>query len=122
MTKQIMMLLTLILLVGCSMDRGKNGNGSNLGNDFKEEALFIIDSLNICIENFGFSERLRKEIDTFFEQDHTQQEEEIEKKIASIYMTFLGKTNFKNKNAATNKELFSQLKKEIDEVRNLLTE
>ncbi|QUL56311.1 hypothetical protein KDC22_07340 [Paenibacillus tritici] len=104
------------------MDRSENGNGSNLGNDFKEDALFIVDSLEICIDKFGFSEELREEINAFSEQNHSKQEEEIEKKIASIYMEFLGKTNFKNKNAATNKELFSQLKKEIDEVRNLVAE
>ncbi|WP_438497571.1 hypothetical protein [Paenibacillus sp. IHBB 3054] len=104
------------------MDRGGNGRNSNLGNDFKEEVLFIIDSLNSCINNFGFSERLRKEIDAFFERDHTKQEEETEKKIASIYMAFLGKTNFKIQNTATNKELFNQLKKEMDEVRTSLIE
>lgn len=119
--KIIIILFTLILIVGCAMDKTEKENGFNLENDFTEDALFIIDSLDICIENFGFSETLRKEVDAFFEQEHSIQEEEIGKKIASIYMAFLGKTDFKNKESTSNKELFSHLKKEINEVRDLLT-
>lgn len=37
-------------------------------------------------------------------------------------MAFLGKTDFKNKESTSNKELLSQLKKEIAEVRELLND
>ncbi|MEK4516724.1 hypothetical protein NSS64_15670 [Paenibacillus sp. FSL H8-0122] len=103
------------------MDKTETEN-FNLENDFRDEALFIIDSLQICIDNFGFSESLRKEIDIFFEQEHSIHEEDISGKIAGIYMAFLGKTDFKNKESTSNKELLSQLKKEIAEVRELLND
>lgn len=117
----IMLILNSILIMGCEMDKTETEN-SNLENDFKDEALFIIDSLQICIDNFGFSESLRKEIDIFFEQEHSIHEEDISSKIAGIYMAFLGKTDFKNKESTSNKELLSQLKKEIAEVRELLND
>lgn len=117
----VMIILNSILMMGCDMDKTEKGN-FDLENDFKEDALFIIDSLQICIDSFGFSESLRKEIDIFFEQKHSIHEEEIEEKIASIYMAFLGKTDFKNKESTSNTELFSQLKKEIAEVRELLND
>lgn len=117
----LMLILNSILIMGCDMDKTETEN-FNLENDFKEDALFIIDSLQICIDNFGFSESLRKEIDIFFEQEHSIHEEDISGKIAGIYMAFLGKTDFKNKESTSNKELLSQLKKEIAEVRELLND
>lgn len=117
----IMLILNSILIMGCEMDKTETEN-FNLENDFRDEALFIIDSLQICIDNFGFSESLRKEIDIFFEQEHSIHEEDISGKIAGIYMAFLGKTDFKNKESTSNKELLSQLKKEIAEVRELLND
>lgn len=117
----IMLILNSILIMGCEMDKTETEN-FKLENDFRDEALFIIDSLQICIDNFGFSESLRKEIDIFFEQEHSIHEEDISGKIAGIYMAFLGKTDFKNKESTSNKELLSQLKKEIAEVRELLND
>lgn len=66
------------------------------GQDFQSESLSIVDLLRYCIENKGFNEKIRLEIDDFYGISYPDQHEEIKKEISSVYMAFLGKTDFKN--------------------------
>lgn len=76
---------------------------------FKEDALYIIDLLKLCIEKKGFNENVRKEINLFFETDYEDCDPQIEKEIASVYMLFLAKTNFKNVETLENKQHLQKL-------------
>lgn len=112
--KEFFLLLALInLLSGCSM-------GSNQKPSFQQEALEVLEVLEICIENFGFSESSRLELDEFFESKHNEEDKTIKKNIASMYMAFLGKTNFKDRNDPKNKELFGKLLTEVNEIKEQL--
>lgn len=109
----VLILLSVFLFMGCSMDNKKN-------HDFRQDALNVLETLDICIENFGFPEAARLEMNEFFDTKHKENTKEIKKRIASVYMAFLGKTNFRDKNDPKNKDLFEGLLREIEEINLLL--
>lgn len=62
----------LILLSGCSMNNKQKSN-------FKEDALDILETLEICIENFGFPEDAKLELDKFFYTNYKENTKKIKK-------------------------------------------
>lgn len=89
---------------------------------FVEDALECVELLHLGIEHVGFNNKARRTIDSFFDNDYRQGEVEtnIKKKISSVYMAFLGKTNFKDSVDPKNKTLFSDLVSELNLIENEL--
>jgi hypothetical protein len=102
--------VVFILMSGCSMDKKSD---IHLEDGFNQEALYIIELLRICMNQFGLPENIRTRINEFFEEDHSESQKHIIKGISSVYMAFLGKTNFGDKEDAKNKELFEKLSFEL---------
>jgi hypothetical protein len=48
--------------------------------------------------------------------------ENITRRISGVYMAFLSKTNFKLKTAESNRLLFTQLKQELEEIKQALSD
>lgn len=89
---------------------------------FLDDALECTDVLSLGIEYFGFNDRARKTMDSFFDYEYQQGEIEkrIKKKLSSAYMAFLGKTNFRDKSDISNKVLFDQILGELAEIKEEL--
>ncbi|MGO4548428.1 hypothetical protein AB4Z29_26925 [Paenibacillus sp. 2TAB23] len=89
---------------------------------FYNNALDCTDLLSIGMEYFGFNDRARKTMDSFFDYEYQQCEIEqrIKKKLASAYMAFLGKTNFRDRSDINNKVLFDKLSGELAEIKEEL--
>lgn len=101
--------------------RNQNVNSSQIeGKDFSEDALYVVDLLRYCIENRGFNEKIRFEIDDFYGISYLEQNEEIKKEIASVYMAFLGKTDFKNIDSEKNDKLLKGLLQDLDEIEEAI--
>lgn len=107
----------LLLMSGCSMKEGTKQQKV-----FVEDALECVELLHLGIEYVGFNSKARRTIDSFFEKDYGQGEVEanIKKKISSVYMAFLGKTNFKDSADPNNKTLFSGLVSELNLIEDEL--
>jgi len=90
--------------------------GANQPKVFVEDARDCVELLHLGIEHVGFNSKARRTIDSFYEKNYGQGEDEasIKKKISSVYMAFLGKTNFKNSADPNNKTLFSNLVAELN--------
>ncbi|WP_422658093.1 lipoprotein [Paenibacillus sp. EC2-1] len=116
MNKILVMISIILLLSGCSMDREKSTNV-----EFNDDAVYIVDLLRQCITLFGFSEDVRVVVDDFSEMAYDEDKEGIKKRILSVYMAFLGKTNFKDKDDPNNNTLHDQLLKELDEIELILS-
>ncbi|WP_214607689.1 hypothetical protein, partial [Mycobacterium tuberculosis] len=65
-------------------------------NEFKEDAEYVVDVLEASIEKKGLPKSEIERLDKFFENDYQDKEKDIQMKLISIYMAFLGKTDFKN--------------------------
>lgn len=91
---------------------------------FSNNALECIDLLTWGIECFGFNDRARKTMDSFFDFEYQQGEFEqrIKKNIASAYMAFLGTTNFRDRSDINNKILFDKILSELLEINEELKE
>ncbi len=78
---------------------------------FYNDALDCTDLLSLGMEYFGFNDRARKTMDSFFDYEYQQGEieEKIKKNLASTYMAFLGKSNFSDRSDIKNKILFDKL-------------
>lgn len=107
-TKLISSFLLILLQMGCNM-----ANESN----FVYEATYVVEVLEASIENKGFPKSEIVRIDNFFDMDLFREEENrIQEKLMSVYMAFLGKTNFKNIDSDENNKLFKQLIMELNEI------
>lgn len=89
---------------------------------FYNDAIECVDLLSLGIEYFGFNDRARKTMDSFFDYEYQQGEieQKIKGKLASAYMAFLGKTNFRDKSDVNNKVLFETLSGELAEIKEEL--
>ncbi|WP_440110687.1 hypothetical protein [Paenibacillus sp. QZ-Y1] len=105
--KMSVSMFLIFLIVGCSM---KNEP------EFKSEAIYVVDVLEASIENRGFPKSEKPRIEGFFELDCTEEEEDIQNRLISIYMAFLGKTDFRNTDTEENKKLFKQLIYELEKI------
>jgi len=92
--------------------------------DFNEDAFYIVELIQTCIEQFGFNDEIRECINEFMEEEYASvpYSDDVKTKIASVYMAFLGKTNVSNKNDPKNTKLHEGLLYELDSIRNLLSE
>lgn len=119
MTK-IIISLTILILMGCPMGN-QNVNSSQIeGKDFGEDALYVVDLLRLCIEKRGFNEEVRLEIDRFYETSYESKDRAIVKNISSVYMAFLGKTDFKNIDSEKNDKLLKGLLQDLDEIEEAI--
>lgn len=100
------------------MNNQKEVNSNS--NPFKEDALYVIDLLKLCIEKKAFNESVRKEINQFYDTDYEHEDLQISKEIASVYMAFLGKTDFKNLEKYENEQHFKRLIDELDFIEKKL--
>lgn len=99
----------------------QNINSSQIeGENFGEDALYVVDLLRLCIEKRGFNEKIRLEIDDFYGISYPKQNEKIKKEIASVYMAFLGKTDFKNIDSEKNDKLLKGLLQDLDEIEETI--
>ncbi|MFS0871811.1 hypothetical protein [Paenibacillus xylanilyticus] len=106
-TKLIISLLLILFQVGCSMSNES---------DFVNEAMYVVEVLEASIEHKAFPKSERARIEEFFERELSQEEAGIQEKLISVYMAFLGKTDFKNTNSEENKTLFEQLNIELNAI------
>lgn len=111
------LLSCLLFISGCSMKEGAKQQKV-----FVEDALECVELLYLAIEYVGFNSNARRTIDSFFEKDYGQGEVEasVKGKISSVYMAFLGKTDFKDSKNPNNETLFSDLVSELNLVENEL--
>ncbi|WP_411342702.1 hypothetical protein ACE3MZ_13635 [Paenibacillus sp. WLX1005] len=83
---------------------------------FKEDSLYIVDLLKLCIEKKGFNESIRTEINKFYETNYEDEDPQISEEIASVYMAFLGKTDFKNLDSDASKKHLKLLLSELEHI------
>ncbi|WNS45723.1 hypothetical protein [Paenibacillus sp. MMS20-IR301] len=90
--------------------------------EYRLAALGSIGILESCLEQSAFTEKTRQQMNHFFGlSSEPAGAESITRRIAGVYMAFLGKTNFKNKDSDHNSRLFTQLKQELGEIKALLS-
>jgi hypothetical protein len=99
----------------------KNNTGGTAG-EYRQAALGSIGVLESCLEKLSFSELTRQQMNQFFGQTGPVEAENITRRISGVYMAFLSKTNFKVKAAESNSLLFIQLKHELDEIKQAISE
>ncbi|MEK3700374.1 hypothetical protein [Paenibacillus sp. FSL R10-2199] len=98
---------------------------SNTGTagEYRQAALGSIVVLESCLEKFAFTELTRQQMNQFFRLSSGPAEaENITRRISGVYMAFLSKTNFKHKTAESNRLLFTQLKQELEEIKQALSD
>lgn len=117
---KIVISLAILIVMGCPMGNEIRDDSKLEGQDFQSESLYIVDLLRYCIENKGFNEKIRLEIDDFYGISYPKQNEKIKKEIASVYMAFLGKTDFKNIDSEKNDKLLKGLLQDLDEIEEAI--
>ncbi|MFD1883906.1 hypothetical protein [Paenibacillus wenxiniae] len=100
------------------MNTTKESNSNSY--TFEEDAFYIIGLLKICIEKKEWNESVRIEINQFYETDYEDENPQISKEIASVYMAFLGKTDFKNIESVANEQHLQKLMWELELIENKL--
>ncbi|MDQ0114640.1 hypothetical protein J2T15_004096 [Paenibacillus harenae] len=86
-------------------------------NEFKEDAEYVVSLLEASIENVGFPKSEKDRLEEFFEYEYGEKEKDIQTRLISIYMAFLGKTDFKYAENEKNEQLFRKLLAELEKIK-----